>query len=89
MTQETVINIAQNALMTVLYVSAPLLGVSLIVGLAVSVFQATTQIQEQTLSFIPKILSIIIAIAVFGTWMLNILTEYTNNLYESILQFIR
>lgn len=89
MTQETVINIAQNALMTVLYVSAPLLGVSLIVGLAVSVFQATTQIQEQTLSFIPKILSIIIAIAVFGSWMLNILTEYTNNLYESILQFIR
>lgn len=89
MTQETVINIAQNALMTVLYVSAPLLGTSLIVGLAVSVFQATTQIQEQTLSFIPKILSIIIAIAVFGTWMLNILTEYTNNLYANILQFIR
>jgi len=89
MTQDTVINIAQNALMTVLYVSAPLLGVSLVVGLAVSVFQATTQIQEQTLSFIPKILSIIIAIAVFGVWMLNVLTEYTNNLYESILQFIR
>lgn len=89
MTQETVINIAQNALMIVLYVSAPLLGVSLIVGLAVSVFQATTQIQEQTLSFIPKILSVIIAIAVFGTWMLNVLTEYTNNLYENILQYIR
>ncbi len=89
MTQETVVNIAQNALMTVLYVSAPLLGISLIVGLAVSVFQATTQIQEQTLSFIPKILSVIVAIAVLGSWMLNVLTEYTNNLYESILQLIR
>lgn len=89
MTQETVVNIAQNALMTVLYVSAPLLGISLIVGLAVSVFQATTQIQEQTLSFIPKILSVIVAIAVLGSWMLNVLTEYTSNLYDSILQFIR
>lgn len=89
MAQETVINIAQNALMTVLYVSAPLLGISLIVGLAVSVFQATTQIQEQTLSFIPKILSVIVAIAVLGSWMLNVLTEYTNNLYDSILQLIR
>lgn len=89
MTQEAVINIAQNALMTVLYVSAPLLGISLIIGLAVSVFQATTQIQEQTLSFIPKILSVIVAIAVLGSWMLNVLTEYTSNLYDSILQFIR
>lgn len=89
MTQETVVNIAQNALMTVLYVSAPLLGISLIVGLAVSVFQATTQIQEQTLSFIPKILSVIVAIAVLGSWMLSVLTEYTSNLYDSILQFIR
>lgn len=89
MTQETVINIAQNALMTVMYVSAPLLGISLIVGLAVSVFQATTQIQEQTLSFIPKILSVIVAIAVLGSWMLDILTVYTNNLYDSILQLIR
>lgn len=89
MTQETVINIAQNALMIVLYISAPLLGISLIVGLAVSIFQATTQIQEQTLSFIPKILSVIVSLAVLGSWMLNLLTEYTNNLYESILDIIR
>jgi len=89
MTQETVINIAQNALKIVLYISAPLLGISLIVGLAVSVFQATTQIQEQTLSFIPKLLSVILSLAVLGSWMLNLLTEYTNNLYESILDIIR
>ena len=89
MDQATVVNLAQNALMVVLYVSAPLLGISLIVGLAVSIFQATTQIQEQTLSFIPKILAVILAIAAFGSWMLKILTEYTNNLYENINQLIR
>lgn len=89
MDQDTVINIAQNALMTVVYVSAPLLGISLIVGLAVSIFQATTQIQEPTLSFIPKILSVILAIAALGSWMLTMLIEYTTNLFENILQFIR
>ncbi len=89
MDQGTVINIAQNALLTTLYVAAPLLGLSLLVGLAVSIFQATTQIQEQTLSFIPKILAIIVAIGVFGSWMLKTLMEYTNNLYENINHFIR
>ncbi|MEN6312933.1 MAG: flagellar biosynthesis protein FliQ [Clostridiaceae bacterium] len=89
MDQGTIINIAQDALLVTLYVSAPMLGLSLLVGLAVSIFQATTQIQEQTLSFIPKILAIIVAIAVFGSWMLRMLTEYTNNLYENINQFIR
>ncbi len=89
MTEEAVISIAQNALLTVLTVAAPLLGISLIVGLAVSIFQATTQIQEQTLTFIPKIVSVILALAVFGAWMLRTLTEYTNALYDSILQFIR
>jgi flagellar biosynthetic protein FliQ len=89
MDQDLVINIAQNALLIILYIAAPLLGVSLIVGFAVSVFQATTQIQEQTLSFIPKILSVLITVAVLGTWMLNTLTEYTVDLYESILQYIR
>ena len=89
MDQDTVVNIAQNALMMVLYISAPLLGISLIVGLAVSIFQATTQIQEQTLSFIPKILSVIVAIAAFGSWMLSKLIDYTNNLFQNILQYIR
>lgn len=89
MDQDAVITIAQNALLTVIYVSAPLLLVSLIVGLAVSVFQATTQIQEATLSFIPKVLSVILTIAVLGSWMLSMLTDYTESLYESILQFIR
>jgi flagellar biosynthetic protein FliQ len=89
MDQGTVVNIAQRALMVVLYLSAPMLVLSLIVGLAVSIFQATTQIQEQTLSFIPKILAVVVAVAVFGSWMLTLLTEYTNGLYGSILQYIR
>ncbi len=89
MDQGTVVNIAQRALMLVLYLSAPMLGLSLIVGLAVSIFQATTQIQEQTLSFIPKILAVVVAVAVFGSWMLTLLTEYTEGLYTSILQYIR
>lgn len=89
MDQGTIINIAQNALMTILLVSAPLLGLSLIVGLAVSIFQATTQIQEQALSFIPKILAILAGLAVFGSWMLTRLIEYTRNLYDSVNQFIR
>lgn len=89
MEEGTVINVAQNALMMVIYVSAPMLGLSLIVGLAVSIFQATTQIQEQTLAFIPKILAVIVAVAVFGSWMLRMLTDYTQNLYGSINQWIR
>lgn len=89
MDQGTVINIAQNALLIVIYVSAPMLGISLIVGLAVSIFQATTQIQEQSLSFIPKILAVILSIAVFGSWMLKVLTDYTINLFTNINQYIK
>lgn len=89
MDQGTVINLAQEALLKVIYVSAPMLGLSLIVGLAVSIFQATTQIQEQTLTFIPKILAVIAGIAVFGSWMLKTLIEYTQNLYMNINQYIR
>jgi flagellar biosynthetic protein FliQ len=89
MNEGIVIDLAQEALKTIIIVAAPLLGISLIVGLAVSVFQATTQIQEQTLSFVPKILSIMIAIAVFGAWMIRVVVEYTTNLYTNINNFIK
>ncbi|NMB97047.1 MAG: flagellar biosynthesis protein FliQ [Clostridiaceae bacterium] len=89
MDQGTVTNIVQQALLTVLYVSAPILGLSLIVGLIVSVFQAATQIQEQTLSFIPKILSVIAAILIFGPWMLNKLITFTRGLYLNMNDFIK
>jgi flagellar biosynthetic protein FliQ len=84
MDQGVIIDIAQKALLTVLYVSAPMLGLSMIIGLLISIFQATTQIQEQTLTFVPKIIAVIAAIALFGSWMLNVLIEFTKELYGNI-----
>lgn len=89
MDQGTVIDLAQKSIMTVIYVAAPMLGLSLIVGLAISIFQATTQIQEQTLTFIPKILAVLLGIAVFGSWMLKVLMEFTQGIYLNINQYIR
>ena len=88
MTQEFVLSLGRDALLTVLLVSAPMLGLGLVVGLAVSIFQATTQIQEQTLSFIPKIIAILFAIIFFGSWMLNILTDFTSYLLINLPSFI-
>ena len=89
MDQGQVIDLAQNALKVVIYVSAPMLGLSLIVGLAISIFQATTQIQEQTLTFIPKILAVLAGIAVFGSWMLKVLIEFTQSIMMNMNQYIR
>lgn len=89
MDQGTVISLAQRALNIVLLVSAPMLGLSLIVGIAISIFQATTQIQEQTLTFIPKILAVIAAVSLFGSWMLRVLIEYTQDLFLNINNYIR
>lgn len=89
MEQGMVMELAQKAITTVLYVSAPMLGLSLLVGLAISVFQATTQIQEQTLTFIPKILAVLGAIVIFGSWMLRVLIEFTQTIYLNINQYIR
>ncbi|MDP4094797.1 MAG: flagellar biosynthesis protein FliQ [Bacillota bacterium] len=89
MDQGAVIDIAQSALKIILYVSAPMLGLSLIVGLAISIFQATTQIQEQTLTFIPKILAVIAGIALFGSWMLRTLIDFTQNLFLNMGHYIK
>ena len=89
MDESSIIYIAQGAIRVVIYVSAPVLLISMIVGLIISIFQATTQIHEQTLTFVPKILSVIAAIAVFGAWMLRMVIEYTQELYTNILQYIR
>jgi flagellar biosynthetic protein FliQ len=84
MTQDGVITIAMQAMYVALKVSLPFLAAGLVVGLAVSVFQAVTQIQEQTLSFIPKILVTGAVIALAGPWMLDQLVVYTHNLLVSI-----
>ncbi|MBR1697242.1 MAG: flagellar biosynthesis protein FliQ, partial [Anaerovibrio sp.] len=78
---DLVIQMAQEALRVVLLVSAPMLGLGLAVGLMVSVFQATTSIQEQTLAFIPKIVAVFVAILIFGPWMLRIMVEYFTNVF--------
>lgn len=88
MEQGVVIDIGRNALKTVLMIVAPMLGFGLLTGLLVAIFQATTQIQEQTLAFIPKILAVLISMAVFGPWMLTTLVEFIINLFTSIPQII-
>lgn len=89
MDHSIVIDIAQRAITVALMISAPILGLSLLVGLMVSIIQATTQIQEPTLSFIPKIITIFLTLLIFGPWMGNIITEFTIDLYENIYRYIR
>lgn len=84
MTPESVITIGQQALEVTILVSAPLLMAALAVGLLVSVFQAATQINEMTLSFIPKLLVMFVVLIVAGPWMLNLLMDYTRRLFGSI-----
>ena len=84
MTQDNVINLAEHALEIALVVGGPLLLASLLIGLVVSVFQAATQIQEQTLTLIPKLAGIVLIVVVLGPWMLDKLVAYATSLYTSI-----
>lgn len=84
MTQDYIIYLSREAVYTVLLVAGPLLLVSLTVGLLISLFQATTQIQEQSLTFVPKIALVLISLVILGPWMLNILLAFTKNLWLGI-----
>lgn len=84
MTPELVLSIAREAITTILMVSAPVLGVGLAVGLLVSIFQATTQIQEPTLAFIPKIVAVFLALLFFGGWIMRLITTFTIDLWGSL-----
>ena len=88
MSGDLVIQMAQEALRMVLLISAPMLGLGLLVGLAVSGFQATTSIQEQTLAFIPKIVAVFVAILIFGPWMLRLMVEYVTNVLVNLPYYI-
>jgi flagellar biosynthetic protein FliQ len=81
---DSVLELSTQALELALRVALPLLLVGLVVGLAVSIFQAVTQIQEQTLTFIPKDVAMAVVIVIAGPWMLGQIVSYTQNLYESI-----
>ena len=82
MTEGQVLDIARQALYTIILCSAPLLISSLVVGLVVSIFQTVTSIQEQTLTFVPKIICVFLGMMIFGSWILTNLTEFINTLWS-------
>jgi flagellar biosynthetic protein FliQ len=84
MDQDTVVSLASQAMTLAFKVAGPLLLVGLVVGLLVSIFQAVTQIQEQSLTLIPKIIGVAVIVVLLGPWMLGQLVSYTTNLYTSI-----
>ena len=89
MSIDDVTAIASDALFLVIKVSAPILLVSLIVGLLISIFQTVTSIQEQTLTFVPKIRAVFLSIIVLGNWMLTQITEFMNRLWSNFSLYTR
>lgn len=84
MNQDTVVSLATQAMTLALKIAGPMLLVGLVIGIVVSLFQAVTQIQEQSLSFIPKVVGLAVLIALLGPWMLDQLVSYVQTLYLSI-----
>ncbi len=89
MTIDDIVMIASDALYTIIITSAPVLLISLVVGLIVSIFQTVTSIQEQTLTFVPKILAIFISLMIFGHWMLNNMSDFMARLWSDFTVYIR
>jgi flagellar biosynthetic protein FliQ len=89
MNDAQVIAVAGDALWTALLVSAPILIVSLVIGVAVSVFQAMTQVNEATLTFVPKLLGVFAVSAVMGPWMVGTMVQYTHRVFATLPQAIR
>lgn len=89
MTEELVIHLGQDALRTTAMLAAPLLISTLVVGLAVSIFQALTQINEATLTFIPKMIMVAVVFILAGPWMMDVMSTYTTNLLENIPAMVR
>ena len=89
MTEELVLKLGQDAITTTALLSAPLLISALVVGLIVSIFQAITQINEATLTFIPKMIVIFLVIILAGPWMLDVMSHYTIELFENIATMVR
>lgn len=82
-----VLDLLRNGFFTIMIVAGPVLLISLVVGLIISIFQATTQIQEQTLSFVPKIVAVFLALIIFGSFMMNKLIDFTTSLFKLISTF--
>jgi flagellar biosynthesis protein FliQ len=88
MNPEFVINIAERGVYTILIISGPLMLMALVVGLIISIFQATTQIQEQTLAFVPKIIAVLIGLVFFGPWMLSRMLTYAYEIFNNLSKFV-
>jgi len=88
MSQELVLTIGQEAIRVLLMITAPLLGVALIVGLLVSMFQAVTQLQEMTLTFIPKIIAVFVTILLLSPWMLNMMLDFTKRIFIDLPYYL-
>ena len=85
---DVVVNIIQQAALMILLLSAPMLLIGLVVSLIVSIFQATTQIQEATLAFVPKIVAVLLSMVIFGPWIISTLVNFTRNLFLGMNNFI-
>lgn len=88
MTPDTIMSIGEQAMRVTVLLSAPLLLTGLVVGLIISLLQAATQVQEMTLSFIPKLIAMVVVMVFTGHWMLSVAIDFTRNLYQSIPHLI-
>jgi flagellar biosynthesis protein FliQ len=88
MTQDTVVSLVVSMMSVTIKVAAPMLLAGLVIGLVVSIFQAVTQIQEQTLSFIPKIVALVAVVAIAGPWMLDTMVTWTQELWAAIPNYV-
>ena len=89
MTQQFIVDFAMDSIKTTLLLSAPMLGFGLVTGLAVSIFQAVTSIQEITLTFIPKILAVFLSILLFFPWLMQLMLTFTSNIFNSFPELIQ
>lgn len=89
MSQSDILKLAQDSIKVVLMIASPMLIFSLLIGLIVSIIQAVTQIQEATLSFVPKIVAVFLSLILFGPWILQVITEFTTNLLTNVNFYIQ
>ena len=88
MTEGQVLDVAKEAIYTIIICSAPMLIISLVVGLIVSIFQTVTSIQEQTLTFVPKIIAVFVGLMIFGSWISTNLTEFVTTLWSNFSMYL-
>lgn len=86
--EQFLLDVARDAIVAAIKVSAPVMLIGLIVGLIVSILQATTQVQEQSLHFVPKIIAMLVSLVLLGSWMFTVLKEFTLKMYDNMLRFI-